>query len=176
MSRNSQQRRRKFFAEHPVCCFCGGRSAAVEEDHFPSRALFRERVWPEGYAFPACVKCNRVTSDDELIVAVLSRVCGGQRRRHGQSRTGEVSGRRSPAVSWTSQRHETADAPRVSKRAKDPRELADVLPEFPKLARGRERPVPQRRSGSVGGATGKLGTQSRRLATTHLTVVLGQLG
>jgi hypothetical protein len=71
-------RRRKFFAEHPFCCFCGGKTPAVEEDHFPSRALFRERVWPEGYAFPACVRCNRATSADELIVAVMSRLRGGQ--------------------------------------------------------------------------------------------------
>lgn len=78
MSRNDRQRRQKFFAEHPVCCFCGGAARAVEEDHFPSRALFRERVWPEGYAFPACARCNRATSADELIVAMLSRTRGGK--------------------------------------------------------------------------------------------------
>lgn len=78
MSRNNRQRRQKFFQAHPVCCFCGGDAPAVEEDHFPSRALFRERVWPEGYAFPACARCNRVTSADELIVAILSRVRGGK--------------------------------------------------------------------------------------------------
>jgi hypothetical protein len=78
MSRNDRQRRERFFAAHPVCCFCGGITPAVEEDHFPSRALFRKRVWPEGYAFPACAKCNRVTSADELVVAMLSRTRGGK--------------------------------------------------------------------------------------------------
>lgn len=77
MSRNAS-RRKKFFRTHPACCFCGGVVPAVEEDHFPSRALFRERVWPEGYAFPACAKCNRATSGDELLVAMLSRTRGGK--------------------------------------------------------------------------------------------------
>lgn len=61
-----------------MCCFCGGLTPATEEDHFPSRALFLERVWPEGYAFPACEKCNHVTQRDESIVALLSRVRGGE--------------------------------------------------------------------------------------------------
>src|ERR1700739_852446 len=77
MSRNNRQRRQRFFLAPPCCCFCGGAEPAVEEDHFPSRALFRERVWPEGYAFPACARCNRATSAGELIVAILSRVRSG---------------------------------------------------------------------------------------------------
>lgn len=72
MSRNTQKRRKQFFAEHPYCCFCGGTVAATTEDHFPSRTLFRHRAWPVGYHFPACIDCNKATAADEELVAMLS--------------------------------------------------------------------------------------------------------
>jgi hypothetical protein len=68
------QRRQKFLREHPTCCFCGGNRPAVGEDHFPSRTVFTERQWPEGYVFPACLECNGVTRLDELLVSFLSRM------------------------------------------------------------------------------------------------------
>ncbi len=71
---NAARRKRKFFSEHPFCCFCGGATPATTEDHFPSRALFRDRKWPEGYVFPACLPCNQATARDELIVAWISRL------------------------------------------------------------------------------------------------------
>ena len=40
----------------------------------PGRAFFRDRRWPDGFVFPACVKCNRATADDETIAAWLSRI------------------------------------------------------------------------------------------------------
>src|SRR5438067_561649 len=70
---SATRRRALFFAAHPNCCFCGGSTPAIEEDHFPSRAMFRDRVWPEGYVFPACANCNRATAQDELLVAMLGR-------------------------------------------------------------------------------------------------------
>ena len=71
------RRRRFFFEQHPVCCFCGGRTQATTVDHSPSRSIFFERRWPEGYAFPACENCNSATRLDELLVAMLSRVNSG---------------------------------------------------------------------------------------------------
>jgi len=47
---------------------------ATEPDHIPSRVLFDNRQWPEGYEFPSCVPCNRETRHDEQVVAMLSRV------------------------------------------------------------------------------------------------------
>jgi hypothetical protein len=81
--RRGKQGRQQFFEAHPICCFCGGEKPAVEEDHFPSRSLFRGHHWPEGYVFPACVECNRITRRDELIVAWLARarVLDGPRRK-----------------------------------------------------------------------------------------------
>lgn len=66
--------RRDFLAKHPICCFCGGGRPAEELDHVPSRVLFDDRHWPEGFEFPACAKCNRATRHDEQVVAMLSRI------------------------------------------------------------------------------------------------------
>lgn len=69
-----KRNREKFLAEHQYCCFCGGEEKSQEEDHFPSRVLFDNRQWPEGYVFPACVSCNRKTRKEEAVVAFISRV------------------------------------------------------------------------------------------------------
>jgi hypothetical protein len=68
-----QLRRQAFFRDHPLCCFCGGLQPSAQEDHFPSRSLFDQRKWPEGYVFPACDGCNQVTRYDEQLVSFLSR-------------------------------------------------------------------------------------------------------
>lgn len=64
--------KKRFLAEHPLCCFCGGETPSAEPDHVPSRAFFESRQWPEGFEFPACVRCNRATRHDEQVVAMLS--------------------------------------------------------------------------------------------------------
>lgn len=66
--------KKKFLAQHPLCCFCGGKTPSAEPDHVPSKAFFDSRKWPEGFEFPACVACNRATRHDEQIVAMLSRI------------------------------------------------------------------------------------------------------
>lgn len=68
------RKRREFLQRHPICCFCGGHAPAVEIDHFPSRSLFQDKQWPEGYEFPACESCNDASREDEAIVALLSRL------------------------------------------------------------------------------------------------------
>jgi hypothetical protein len=54
-----------------MCAFCGGRIAATTEDHWPPRSFFRDRAWPEGFVFPACDSCNRVSSPAEQVVGLL---------------------------------------------------------------------------------------------------------
>lgn len=68
------KRKKEFLEKHPYCCFCGGRIKSEEPDHIPSRVLFDNRQWPEGYEFPACKTCNRETRHDEQVVAMLSRI------------------------------------------------------------------------------------------------------
>ena len=70
---SKSQRKKDFLSKHPTCYFCGGETPAAEPDHIPSRVLFDNRQWPEGYEFPACVLCNRATRHDEQVVAMLSR-------------------------------------------------------------------------------------------------------
>ena len=70
----SRRHRQAFFNGHPLCCFCGGSSPAVEIDHIPARSLFGDRQWPEGYEFPACSGCNRESRIDELALGWLLRV------------------------------------------------------------------------------------------------------
>lgn len=69
-----KQKKLEFLRNHPLCCFCGGINASEEPDHIPSRALFLDRQWPEGYVFPSCIKCNRASRYDELVVSLISRL------------------------------------------------------------------------------------------------------
>ena len=71
---SSAKLKAQFLTNHPICCFCGGVAPSVEPDHIPSRVFFKDRQWPEGYIFPACVSCNRATRYDEQIVAMLARL------------------------------------------------------------------------------------------------------
>lgn len=70
----ASNRRRQFLAEHPLCCFCGGREHATTQDHVPSRAFFNGRVSPEGFSFPACARCNAATANDEQLAAMVCRI------------------------------------------------------------------------------------------------------
>lgn len=68
-----RQHKQSFLKENPFCCFCGGTTPAEEIDHVPGRVFFRDRQWPEGYEFPACIECNRATRYEEKVVALFSR-------------------------------------------------------------------------------------------------------
>ena len=65
------RRLKRFFAEHPKCCFCAGERTATTEDHQPGRVFFKDREWPEGFSFPACDECNAVSRESERVLAVL---------------------------------------------------------------------------------------------------------
>jgi hypothetical protein len=64
-----------FLQIHPKCIFCGGNINAQSIEHCPPRALFQHRHAPEGFEFPACNSCNNNTSDDDLIISVITRMC-----------------------------------------------------------------------------------------------------
>ena len=72
--RSRRKAREEFFALHPHCIFCGGRTSATTWDHVPSRQMFHEKGLPERYVFPACASCNTATSGDEQVVALMARV------------------------------------------------------------------------------------------------------
>lgn len=64
-----QYSREQFLREHPTCCYCG--LPATTTDHCPPRAMFLDRIWPEGYEFPACHTCNQEARKDEQVLAML---------------------------------------------------------------------------------------------------------
>jgi len=63
----------EFIKQNPWCIFCGGTEATTTKEHCPPRALFQHRAWPEGFEFPACVKCNNGTANDDRMLAMLAR-------------------------------------------------------------------------------------------------------
>lgn len=81
----ASSRRAAFFREHPICIFCGGGETATTEEHCPPRSLFRERKWPEGHVFPACLACNGGTSDADLAVALMAHLRGHEGQATRQS-------------------------------------------------------------------------------------------
>lgn len=69
-----KRRHNKFVGQHPVCCFCGGKTPTETIDHVPSIQLFYAKQRPSGLEFPACLSCNSATSKAEQIVAAFSRL------------------------------------------------------------------------------------------------------
>lgn len=70
----AQNKRKRFLASHPKCCFCGGTEPATTVDHIPARTCFPERAGPEGFEFPACENCQGASRLDELAFAMFVRV------------------------------------------------------------------------------------------------------
>lgn len=66
--------RKRFFEQHPACCFCSGDTVATERDHYPPIACFDRRERPRGLEFPSCSSCNRGSKMADQVVAVISRL------------------------------------------------------------------------------------------------------
>lgn len=67
----------KFLRQHPVCCFCGGSTVADTVDHIPPRSFFLNGRFPKSIEYPACRRCNNVSSNAEDIARLLAMVQGG---------------------------------------------------------------------------------------------------
>jgi hypothetical protein len=78
------RKRQEFLRQHPLCCFCGGTLPSATIDQVPSRQLFNNRAWPEGYEFPACKVCNEATRHEEQVVAMLARAYPDPQTEEGQ--------------------------------------------------------------------------------------------
>jgi hypothetical protein len=74
MGTATRKRKVDFYREHPFCVFCGGEAPTTTVEHCPPRAMFQNRLWPEGFEFPACSACNHGSSNEDLLVAMLARV------------------------------------------------------------------------------------------------------
>ena len=70
-----RSRKWKAFAKnHPICAFCGGSKPAETIEHYPPKSMFRQKLWPEGFEFPACDDCNSGSRTDDLIMAIVARL------------------------------------------------------------------------------------------------------
>ena len=69
----------KILATHPRCCFCGGTQLAKTIDHLPAKIIFSDKQRPKGREFPACLRCNNLTSLDESVLAFVCRMAGSSR-------------------------------------------------------------------------------------------------
>jgi hypothetical protein len=58
-------------AEHPFCCFCGGRRHTISADHQPARVFFRSKRLPDGFVFPACKECQEASRRAEAALSLL---------------------------------------------------------------------------------------------------------
>jgi hypothetical protein len=54
------------------CIYCGGGQPATTTDHMPSRSLFNDAVWPEGFEFPACASCQKKSRYAETMIGFLA--------------------------------------------------------------------------------------------------------
>jgi hypothetical protein len=69
-----------FIALHPRCCFCSGVTDCETIDHQPAKIIFPDKWRPQGLEFPACLRCNQLTSIDECLLAFVARMTGSLRR------------------------------------------------------------------------------------------------
>ena len=65
-------RKQRFLAGHPYCCFCGGVARSTTVDHVPPKACFPVGHWPETFEFPACDRCNHGTTMHDQIFGFYS--------------------------------------------------------------------------------------------------------
>ncbi len=69
----AQQSRKRFFREHPLCCFCGGERQTEEIEHLPPRIMFLGKHRPKGFEFPICKRCNRASRKTDELVSFLAK-------------------------------------------------------------------------------------------------------
>lgn len=79
-----------FFANHPICCFCGGERESSTIGHVPCRSVFVGRIWPSGYEFPSCNPCNDRLRTIELVVASIVQLGDLNNERSAKTDTNKI--------------------------------------------------------------------------------------
>jgi len=64
----------RFLADHPLCCYCGGGTAATTRDHLPAKALFDGKHRPNSLVCPSCETCQKLSKKHELVAAMVARI------------------------------------------------------------------------------------------------------
>jgi hypothetical protein len=73
---SSKKKNRRFLSQHPACCFCGGLAEPTTIDHVPARSFFIDRKYPNGMEFPACGNCQKIITDSEDVVRLVTTLQG----------------------------------------------------------------------------------------------------
>jgi hypothetical protein len=66
-SPKTKSRRQQFLAKYPTCYLCSGLNPSTTIDHVPPKACFPRGYAPEGFEFPACDSCNKLSRADDKI-------------------------------------------------------------------------------------------------------------
>lgn len=82
----------EFAKEHPHCCFCGGLNTTTTRDEVPPRTMFKDRVWPDGYRFPACQTCNSASRYIDQALALYARMSFADRHTDEEELTPYIHG------------------------------------------------------------------------------------
>lgn len=93
---------KRFLAEHPYCCFCGGQVRAETRDHLPPKCFFDNKHIPNDMIVPACRACNEGSRASDQIAAFASRIGFGPQstvERREFRRLGRAISRNFPDVS-----------------------------------------------------------------------------
>lgn len=83
----AKNRKRRFLADNPNCCFCGGGEPATTIDHVPPRTCFPDRIGPEGFEFPACASCQNASRLDELALGFFVRLIDHDEANYRESQS-----------------------------------------------------------------------------------------
>ena len=86
----ANNRKKRFLADHPVCCFCGGDEPATTIDHAPPRVCFPDKIGPEGFEFPACSNCQNASRLDELALGFFVRLVDGDTANYRQAQSNQL--------------------------------------------------------------------------------------
>lgn len=83
-AQSAAARRAAILEAHPDCCFCEGSQLATTIDHVPARICFVGKEGPEGFEFPACSDCNKLSGISEVVVALYFRMAEWDERNQSK--------------------------------------------------------------------------------------------
>jgi hypothetical protein len=79
-------------AQHPLCCFCGGKTPATSLDHVPPKIVFWGKRRPNGLEMPACDACNQGTKKLDQAAGLFARITVTDKSSQDQEEFARIAG------------------------------------------------------------------------------------
>jgi hypothetical protein len=76
----AKNKKQRFLAAHPFCCFCGGTEPATTIDHAPPRTCFPDRIGPD----------QRASRIDEMAVGFFVRLVDPDETNYREDQTSKA--------------------------------------------------------------------------------------